>query len=154
MALGARDMKVARNVGIPGWALAFENWSKTVQGDSEAGPNAFSLADAEKIVGPDFDRLKKNLTHPGRYSVMNGTGSARHEGSTQCRNTRMGARLRELVSGPESKYRSSLCDRLRPILEGERPSWYSDIACYLVRIGEHTLPGPWPRQAGLWKQKH
>ncbi|KAJ5534790.1 hypothetical protein N7527_001044 [Penicillium freii] len=44
-------------------------------------------------------------------------------------------------SGPESKYRSSLCDRLRPILEGERPSWYADIACYLhvARSQCHSL---------------
>ncbi|CAG8294211.1 unnamed protein product [Penicillium salamii] len=40
-----------------------------VQGDAEAGPNAFSLADAEKIVGPDFDRLKKNLTPAQRVTA-------------------------------------------------------------------------------------
>ncbi|KAJ6079695.1 hypothetical protein N7467_009448 [Penicillium canescens] len=47
-----------------------------VQGDAEAGPNAFSLADAEKIVGPDFDRLKKNLTPAQRITatqVLNDT---------------------------------------------------------------------------------
>lgn len=40
-----------------------------VQGDTEAGPNAFSLANAEKIVGPDFDRLKKNLTPAQRITA-------------------------------------------------------------------------------------
>ncbi|KAJ6144792.1 hypothetical protein N7470_008687 [Penicillium chermesinum] len=40
-----------------------------VQGDAEAGPNAFSLADAEKIVGSDFDRLKKNLTPAQRITA-------------------------------------------------------------------------------------
>lgn len=40
-----------------------------VQGDAEAGPNAFSLADAEKIVGADFDRLKKNLTPAQRITA-------------------------------------------------------------------------------------
>lgn len=40
-----------------------------VQGDSEAGPNAFSLADAEKIVGSDFDRLKKSLTPAQRITA-------------------------------------------------------------------------------------
>ncbi|KAF2222739.1 SNF2 family DNA-dependent ATPase domain-containing protein [Elsinoe ampelina] len=33
-----------------------------VQGEPDAGKNAFSLADGEKIVGPDFDRLKKGLS--------------------------------------------------------------------------------------------
>ncbi|KAJ5183522.1 hypothetical protein N7492_001138 [Penicillium capsulatum] len=43
--------------------------------------------------------------------------------------------------GPESKYTGSLCDRLRPIVEGERPSWYSDIAFYLhvARAQCHSL---------------
>ncbi|KAF7719292.1 SNF2-related protein [Penicillium ucsense] len=41
-----------------------------VQGDPEAGPNAFSLADAEKIIGPDFDRLKKNLTPAQRITAI------------------------------------------------------------------------------------
>ncbi|CEJ54326.1 Putative TBP associated factor [Penicillium brasilianum] len=40
-----------------------------VQGDPGAGPNAFSLADAEKIIGPDFDRLKKNLTPAQRITA-------------------------------------------------------------------------------------
>ncbi|KAJ6036608.1 hypothetical protein N7540_000887 [Penicillium herquei] len=40
-----------------------------VQGDPEAGPNAFSLADAQKLVGPDFDRLKKNLTPAQRITA-------------------------------------------------------------------------------------
>lgn len=31
------------------------------QGDKEAGKNAFSIADAEKIVGPDFEKLKKGM---------------------------------------------------------------------------------------------
>lgn len=45
------------------------------------------------------------------------------------------------IAGPESKYATSLCDRLRPIIEGERPSWYSDISCYLhvARAQCHSL---------------
>lgn len=38
------------------------------QGDSGAGPKAFSLADAEKIVTTDFDRLLKGLTPAQRVS--------------------------------------------------------------------------------------
>lgn len=45
------------------------------------------------------------------------------------------------IAGPESKYSTSLCDRLRPIVEGERPPWYSDISCYLhvARAQCHSL---------------
>jgi TATA-binding protein-associated factor len=45
------------------------------------------------------------------------------------------------ISGPESKYSASLCERLRPIIEDERPSWYSDISCYLhvARAQCHSL---------------
>lgn len=44
-------------------------------------------------------------------------------------------------SGPENKYSSALCDALRPIIESDRPSWYSDIACYLhvARAQCHSL---------------
>lgn len=44
-------------------------------------------------------------------------------------------------SGPDSKYTSSLCESLRPIIEGERPLWYSDISCYLhvARAQCHSL---------------
>ncbi|KAL3471552.1 hypothetical protein BJX99DRAFT_21929 [Aspergillus californicus] len=40
-----------------------------VQGDPEAGPNAFSLADAEKLVGDDFDKLKLNLPNIERVKA-------------------------------------------------------------------------------------
>ncbi|KAF3394673.1 putative helicase mot1 [Penicillium rolfsii] len=45
------------------------------------------------------------------------------------------------ISGPESKYSASLCERLRPVIEGERPPWYSDISCYLhvARAQCHSL---------------
>jgi TATA-binding protein-associated factor len=45
------------------------------------------------------------------------------------------------ASGPESKYSTSLCERLRPIIESERPLWYSDISCYLhvARAQCHSL---------------
>lgn len=43
--------------------------------------------------------------------------------------------------GPNSKYTSSLCEHLRPIIEEERPLWYSDISCYLhvARAQCHSL---------------
>jgi TATA-binding protein-associated factor len=41
-----------------------------VQGDSEAGPNAFSIGDAENVVGPDFERLKKSLTPAQRVTAL------------------------------------------------------------------------------------
>ncbi|PWY76327.1 putative TBP associated factor [Aspergillus heteromorphus CBS 117.55] len=45
------------------------------------------------------------------------------------------------VSGPGSKYTSILCDQMRPIIEADRPLWYSDIACYLhvARAQCHSL---------------
>ena len=38
------------------------------QGDSEAGPNAFSIQDAERITTTDFDRLLRSLTPVQRVS--------------------------------------------------------------------------------------
>ncbi|KAK5990175.1 TATA-binding protein-associated factor mot1 [Cladobotryum mycophilum] len=39
-----------------------------VQGEAEAGPNAFSIATAEKCVGDDFERLKK-IMPPGQRLI-------------------------------------------------------------------------------------
>ncbi|MCJ1289291.1 TATA-binding protein-associated factor mot1 [Xylographa carneopallida] len=41
-----------------------------VQGDTGAGPTAFSLANAEAIVGQDYDRLKKALPTAQRFASM------------------------------------------------------------------------------------
>ncbi|KAH8692814.1 putative TBP associated factor [Talaromyces proteolyticus] len=60
-----------------------------VQGDSEAGPNAFSINDAEKVVGPDFERLKKNLTPAQRVTalqVLNDTRSSAEAAIEEAKN--------------------------------------------------------------------
>ncbi|KAL1971156.1 hypothetical protein VTN77DRAFT_107 [Rasamsonia byssochlamydoides] len=41
-----------------------------VQGDNDAGPNAFSISDAERVIGPDFERLKKSLTPAQRVTAL------------------------------------------------------------------------------------
>lgn len=41
-----------------------------VQGEPEAGPNAFSIQDAEKVVGPDFEKLKKDLSPTQRVTAL------------------------------------------------------------------------------------
>ncbi|PGH20438.1 hypothetical protein AJ80_03584 [Polytolypa hystricis UAMH7299] len=41
-----------------------------VQGDPDAGPNAFSIGDADKVLGPDFERLKKNLSPAQRITAL------------------------------------------------------------------------------------
>jgi TATA-binding protein-associated factor len=41
-----------------------------VQGDENASQYAFSIADAEKIVGPDYERLKKSLTAAQRLQAI------------------------------------------------------------------------------------
>ncbi|KUL90479.1 hypothetical protein ZTR_00231 [Talaromyces verruculosus] len=60
-----------------------------VQGDPEAGPNAFSINDAEKVVGPDFERLKKSLTPAQRVTalqVLNDTRSSAETSIEEARN--------------------------------------------------------------------
>ncbi|RDW93333.1 DNA-binding ATPase [Aspergillus mulundensis] len=43
--------------------------------------------------------------------------------------------------GSDSKYAAALCEKLQPIVEGDRPPWYSDISCYLsvARAQCHSL---------------
>ncbi|OQE25452.1 hypothetical protein PENSTE_c006G04918 [Penicillium steckii] len=72
-----------------------------VQGDTEAGPNAFSLVDAEKIVGPDFDRLKKNLTPAQRITatqVLNDTRTTAQSAVDEARSIREQRDMRVLAA--------------------------------------------------------
>ncbi|KAI4143544.1 MAG: hypothetical protein LQ341_002890 [Variospora aurantia] len=48
-----------------------------VQGEAEAGPSAFSIANAEVVVGTDFDRLKKILTPAQRVTSLQLLNDAR-----------------------------------------------------------------------------
>ena len=53
-----------------------------VQCEPDAGPNAFSIRDAEKFVGPDFERIKKDLSSVQRVTVaqlLNDTRTAAQE---------------------------------------------------------------------------
>ena len=62
-----------------------------VQGDPEAGPNAFSLADAEKLVGPDFERLKNSMTPVQRVTalpVLNDTRASAESAIEEARSVR------------------------------------------------------------------
>ncbi|KAK3629794.1 TATA-binding protein-associated factor mot1 [Elasticomyces elasticus] len=47
------------------------------QGEPEAGKNAFSLADAEKIVNQDFDKLRKGLSTVQRMAAAEGLNTAK-----------------------------------------------------------------------------
>lgn len=47
------------------------------QGDEGAGPNAFSLGDAEKIVGQDFDRIMSSMTPAQRLANAEYLGETR-----------------------------------------------------------------------------
>ncbi|KAL8709163.1 MAG: hypothetical protein Q9220_006043 [cf. Caloplaca sp. 1 TL-2023] len=48
-----------------------------VQGESEAGPSAFSLASADAVVGADFERLKRLLTPAQRVTSLQLLNDAR-----------------------------------------------------------------------------
>lgn len=53
-----------------------------VQGDAEAGPNAFSISDAERVIGPDFERLKKSLTPAQRVTALQVLNDTRETAAT------------------------------------------------------------------------
>ncbi len=66
------------------------------QGDSGAGPNAFSLADAERLVGPEYDRLMKVLTPTQRVSGVQYLSDARATALTAVNEARTLKDLRDL----------------------------------------------------------
>ncbi|KAK1020054.1 TATA-binding protein-associated factor mot1, partial [Friedmanniomyces endolithicus] len=67
------------------------------QGEPEAGKNAFSLADAEKIVGPDFDRMRKGLSTVQRMAAAESLNTAKFDAEAaiaEAREAKMRADLR------------------------------------------------------------
>ena len=53
-----------------------------VQGDAGAGPSAFSISNAEMVVGQDFERLKKSLTPAQRITSLQLLNDARKNAVT------------------------------------------------------------------------
>ncbi|KAI1637611.1 SNF2 family domain-containing protein [Biscogniauxia mediterranea] len=53
------------------------NLAVVVQGEAEAGPGAFSLANAEKCIGEDYDRLKKAMPPAQRLITSQQLNDAR-----------------------------------------------------------------------------
>ncbi|KAF7509289.1 hypothetical protein GJ744_008183 [Endocarpon pusillum] len=66
------------------------------QGDVDAGPNAFSLADAERIVGDDFDRLMKLLTPAQRVTGVQFLTDAREDAKIAVNEAKSIKELREM----------------------------------------------------------
>ncbi|KIW73221.1 hypothetical protein PV04_01355 [Phialophora macrospora] len=81
------------------------------QGDSGAGPKAFSLADAERIVTTDFDRLLKSLTPAQRVS-----------GTQYLNDARANAK--------------SAVDEAKKVKEARDIAVKATVASVLVRLGE------------------
>ena len=59
------------------------------QGDHGAGPAAFSIGDAEKLVGPEYDRLLKALTPTQRVSGVQYLSDARATALTAVRDAKV-----------------------------------------------------------------
>ncbi|OOF97394.1 hypothetical protein ASPCADRAFT_206223 [Aspergillus carbonarius ITEM 5010] len=93
---------------------------------------------AAKALGKFLFHWDKNGLSSLWPSILEGL---RYSASTSQLSTAMVVEEYARLSGPGSKYTATLCEQLRPIIEGERPMWYSDIACYLhvARAQCHSL---------------
>lgn len=67
-----------------------------VQGESEAGPNAFSIFDADKVIGPDFEKLKKDLTPAQRITALQVLNDSRSSAQTAVNEARDVKELRDM----------------------------------------------------------
>ncbi|PYH43195.1 DNA-binding ATPase [Aspergillus saccharolyticus JOP 1030-1] len=93
---------------------------------------------AAKALGQLLSVWDKSALPSLWQSIVEGL---RHSASTSQLSSAMIIEEYARASGPDSKYSSTLCEHLRPIIEGERPLWYGDIACYLhvARAQCHSL---------------
>ncbi|RAL00721.1 DNA-binding ATPase [Aspergillus ibericus CBS 121593] len=93
---------------------------------------------AAKALGKLLFHWDKNELSSLWQSILEGL---KYPASTSQLSTAMVVEEYARLSGPNSMYTATLCEQLRPIIEGERPMWYSDIACYLhvARAQCHSL---------------
>jgi TATA-binding protein-associated factor len=77
-------------------AAKLPNIPPICQGDADAGPSAFSLADAERIVNDDFDRLMKLLTPAQRVTGVKFLNDARENARFAVNEARQIKNLREM----------------------------------------------------------
>jgi TATA-binding protein-associated factor len=77
-------------------AAKLPNIPPICQGDVDAGPNAFSLADAERIVNVDFDRLIKLLTPAQRVTGVQFLNDARESARAAVNEAKIIKELREM----------------------------------------------------------
>ncbi|PWY95771.1 hypothetical protein BO94DRAFT_600390, partial [Aspergillus sclerotioniger CBS 115572] len=93
---------------------------------------------AAKALGKFLFHWDKNELSSLWQSILEGL---KYSASTSQLSTAMVVEEYARLAGPGSKYTATLCEQLRPIIEGERPMWYSDIACYLhvARAQCHSL---------------
>ena len=91
-----------------------------------------------KALGEVFHFWDKNELPSLWQSILDGL---RLPASTSQLSSTMVVEEYARFSGANTKYTTSLCEQLRPIIEEERPLWYSDIACYLhvARAQCHSL---------------
>ncbi|EON63494.1 hypothetical protein W97_02722 [Coniosporium apollinis CBS 100218] len=79
-----------------GSSLKIPNIAYLVQGEPEAGPLAFSLAEGEKIANEDFERLKKALSPAQRIASLETLNTARADVQTAVENARNIKQLADL----------------------------------------------------------
>ncbi|KAF5521216.1 putative helicase mot1 [Colletotrichum aenigma] len=67
-----------------------------VQGDEQAGPGAFSIAVADKVVGEDFDKLKKAMSPGQRLVASQQLGEARDVAASAITDARTAKEARDV----------------------------------------------------------
>jgi TATA-binding protein-associated factor len=77
-------------------SMKFPNIPPICQGDVDAGPNAFSLSDAERIVNDDFNRLMKLLTPAQRVTGVQYLTDARENARIAVNEAKRIKELREM----------------------------------------------------------
>ncbi|KAK9320427.1 hypothetical protein V1517DRAFT_348194 [Lipomyces orientalis] len=92
-----------------------------VQGEPDAGPDAFGLADAERILGSDIERLRKSMQASYRFAVADPLKHAQDSLRIAIDDAKEAIELRQIrtaaaVAGAYVSLLSSLPKKLNPVI--------------------------------------
>ncbi|EWC44054.1 hypothetical protein DRE_01406 [Drechslerella stenobrocha 248] len=114
-----------------------------VQGESDAGPESFSLAHAERVVEEDFNRLKKIMSSSQRILAADALTDARNQAVQAIEDARSAKEVRDIriISAASGAMIAAqiLPKKLNPVIRGVMDSVKAEENLDLQRRSAHSV---------------
>ncbi|KAF3937100.1 hypothetical protein ABW19_dt0210638 [Dactylella cylindrospora] len=114
-----------------------------VQGESDAGPESFSLAHAEKVVGEDFNRLKKLMPSGQRILATDALTDARNQAAQVIEDAQKAKEVKDVriiaAAAGAIIAAQNLPSKLNPVIRGVMDSVKAEENLDLQRRSAHSV---------------